>query len=108
MKNGTFVAGYSPDSFIINNTKYILQSAAVVFTVPPKGGHAIAGLKCKDQYYLYDSNNFIAYERWNENIFNVFGEYKKVLLDDNVSYGRDMSNVRIDYMIYVDESKIQV
>jgi hypothetical protein len=53
--------------------KYILHAATIIID----DKHAIAGLKCNDKYYIYDSNNFITYDDW---YLNNSQQYIQVLI----------------------------
>lgn len=47
----------------INNCRYSLVASSLAIS-GDSIGHAIAGLKCNDVYYIYDSNNFIIKVDW--------------------------------------------
>ena len=63
----------------IKENKYILEAASI--TLDNKtGSHAIAGLKCKGRWYVYDSNNKITYCNWQD---GDFCGYEKVFISMN-------------------------
>ena len=64
-KNLLNVQSNAPDKIILNNTSYIISSAGLSLS-GPSAGHAIAGLKCNNSLYVYDSNNYLAYTNWNK------------------------------------------
>ena len=58
-------------TIIINGKTYKLLGSVLT-----NGNHTICGLICDDKYYVYDSNNIIAYTDWHKG--NLSGYYKKL------------------------------
>ena len=60
--------------------------------------HAIAGLKCEDKYYIYDSNNFITYSNWNELDYT---NYVNLIKENKVEEYYKHNNFEIKFLIYI-------
>ena len=53
------------ESIKIRDNKYNLEAGIIGLYSPNNNkGHSVAGLKCDDKYYIYDSNNYIVYNEW--------------------------------------------
>jgi hypothetical protein len=57
-----------------NTTDYYTIAGCLIKISINGGGHAIAGLKCENQYYIYDSNNILAITDWHLNDFTAYFE----------------------------------
>ena len=71
----------------INNVIYECTSSSLALNGAP---HEIAGLKCNDKFYVYDSNNYITYTdwtKWNHTTYNN-NQYRELLIKNssNSSY----------------------
>ena len=88
---------YSADKVIIINGKnYKLIAATIGYINSDKlGGHSICGLICDDKFYVYDSNNHIAYTDW---FSGDMSGYYKVLPD---SYFPDYNLFKINDLFYM-------
>jgi hypothetical protein len=60
--------------------------------------HKLIGLICEDDYYIYDSNNVITYDKWNYNIFN---NYKENFYKDPVYKNQIIKHIYIETLIYI-------
>ena len=63
-----------PEVIFVNKQKYLLESASIGFKMD-ESYHAIAGLRCRDVFYVYDSNNVLAETNW------VKGNLSKYLIE---------------------------
>jgi hypothetical protein len=63
-----------PLSFKIKKTTYQLSSSNLTLFKSNTEGHAICGYVCDKKPYLFDSNNYISDDEWNQ--FNVDKYYK--------------------------------
>jgi len=114
-KNILNVQSNAPDKIILNNTSYIISSAGLNLS-GPSAGHAIAGLKCNNSLYVYDSNNYLAYTNWNKYDENdkTNDQYRELLNSLDTSgqgkhYGNYPSDTKslppytLSYVIYTKE-----
>ena len=88
-----------PENIMLDEIQYNLHSAAISLKTD-REGHAIAGLKCNGQYYIYDSNNYISYTNWHQ---NKFDDYLELLRSEKNPYGH-IHNMIIDFAIYINEN----
>ena len=72
----------APISLNIEGVIYILKAGILSFP-----SHAIAGLKCGSKYYVYDSNNYIAYCDWPNLNINKYIEKNQKYKDTKVYLG---------------------
>ena len=114
-KNILNVQSNAPDKIILNNTSYIISSAGLSLS-GPSAGHVIAGLKCNNSLYVYDSNNYLAYTNWNKYDENdkTNDQYRELLNSLDTSgqgkhYGNYPSDTKslppyiLSYVIYTKE-----
>jgi hypothetical protein len=114
-KNILNVQSNAPDKIILNNTSYIISSAGLSLS-GPSAGHEIAGLKCNNSLYVYDSNNYLAYTNWNKYDENdkTNDQYRELLNSLDTSgqgkhYGNYPSDTKslppytLSYVIYTKE-----
>jgi hypothetical protein len=78
-----------PEIITVNNTRYILESAGL--GLHPVSAHAIAGLRCGDVFYVYDSNNFIVKTDWHKGDILAYSELKQA----------DYSEFKVNSLVYV-------
>jgi hypothetical protein len=75
----------APDTIKINDIKYIIQGSTLIVT--GNAGHSICGLKCNNDLYVYDSNNYLVYTNWNK--YNALdktnNQYRELLISINRS-----------------------
>lgn len=81
--------------------KYKLEAGGIRLSWDP---HGVAGLKCDDKFYIYDSNQKIAYDDWyrQDTTHNYIEKYK-----DNYRTQSEENDKRymIDYAIYIKEDE---
>jgi hypothetical protein len=78
--------------------KYVLRTAVLIYeSEDGKNAHAIAGLFCDDEYYVFDSNNILLRLDWTN---PDHSEYTKI---SNNEYGENYFYHRAAYAIYVKE-----
>ena len=82
-------------NFNTSNT-YILASSLLLPTIP----HSIVGLKCNDDSYIYDSNNYIVYDDWDH---NQYYSYVNLLKEKNVEYANSIEGLNFYNLIYIKE-----
>ena len=58
-----------PEIITVNNTRYIIESCGIRVA-----DHAIAGLRCNDIFYVYDSNNYIIKTNWHKGDISHYRE----------------------------------
>jgi hypothetical protein len=56
----------APENIYIYGKSYILHGAIMYVRTKTGGGHAICGFVCGGKKYVYDSNNYISDDNWNE------------------------------------------
>jgi len=77
---------------------YVLRAAALAYLYKrKKGGHAVAGLFCDDEYYVFDSNNILLRMDWTR---PNHSEYIKIL---NKEHDDELFYSQAEYAIYVKE-----
>lgn len=77
---------------------HILVGCLIHVNIVGIGGHAIVGLKCDDEYYVYDSNNVLAVTNWH---VGDIGEYIRIATD---FYKNQVDIVGIFAYLYVPEA----
>ena len=55
-----------PEMFFVEDKKYVLEAASLVYEPITGQGHVIAGLKCGTIYYICDSNNNVFECDWTQ------------------------------------------
>ena len=80
----------------VSGITYTLEASNIDVNIK----HAIAGLKCEDKYYIYDSNNFITYSDWNELNYT---NYENLIKLNKVEeyYQNTGNNFDIIFLIYI-------
>ena len=105
------LASNAPDIILINNIRYSIHASTLLLT--PNANHAIAGLKCNNSLYVYDSNNFLAHTNWNKYTKNdeTNDQYRKLLNPEykdtiqNNSVSLDNIKYKVHYSDYPESSK---
>ena len=87
----------APEFFKVEETKYTLQSAAFWFRTNDNGAHAIAGLRCKNEWYIYDSNNVLIKCDWHKGNFKP---YEKIIEKEKERLYEILSTPTFYYAIY--------
>ena len=60
-----------PLQLTVDGSNYKLVGSKISIKMDEEGGgHSIAGLRCNDISYIYDSNNYIAYSDWHKGDFS--------------------------------------
>lgn len=76
----------------INAIKYKIHACCINIS----GSHAVAGITCNNERYVYDSNNFISKDNWLNNIDN----YIKMV----IQLYKNITSWTIDCIIYLKEN----
>ena len=84
-------------SILINSNRYNLETSNIIVQ---NSKHAIAGLKCGNKYYIYDSNNIISTDDWPSGSIVNYNEKKKTTYNTDLYYS-DIT--QFDYAIYIKE-----
>lgn len=82
----------------LGDTEYKLIAGGIQFIVKELNiSHIVSGLICGSKYYIYDSNNIISYNNWNQGTYNDYIEQLNTFYKVN-AYSYDYSNT---FSVYI-------
>jgi hypothetical protein len=66
--------------------------------------HAITGLKCGDKFYIYDSNNVICYDEWNNSNFDNYFKTINIKFKNSFYSTIKKEDIKISFLCYINSS----
>jgi hypothetical protein len=90
----------APNKLVINNNSFYTLESCIISL----GGHSICGITCNGKKYVYDSNNYLTEDTWNEGGIPNYVELVKDVYGYNTENGYKKENIRFSVLIYIKDN----
>jgi len=81
---------------MIDGIKYVLQSCYIAIEYEDSNiGHAACGYVCDNDYYIFDSHNYVSIDDWNNNSFTNYLKFLERFR------GEKVKSIKIRFLLYV-------